>query len=79
MSPGQIVMLVVTEEYMPPYGAIGEIITGLDHDDDYEIEFFQYPCPVPPGTSWYAHKTWVVPVVAATKVNQTATNLQLEI
>jgi hypothetical protein len=42
---------------MPPVGACGTIVEPIDETGDYGVEFDTYPCPHPPGTHWYAHKT----------------------
>lgn len=53
-------MLVGSDGYMPPFGAIGEII-GFD-GDDYEVLFEKYPCPVGDEITWFAAPSWLMPI-----------------
>lgn len=62
MRVGTNVCLVGTDGYMPPVGSCGVIVEGLDEDGDYGVEFPGHPCPVPPGTWWYAYGPWLVPL-----------------
>lgn len=57
---GQVVALVGTDGFMPPIGAVGEVV-GWD-DGDYEVAFADHPCPVPPGETWFAAPAWLVPL-----------------
>ena len=57
---GQMVMLVGTDGFMPPFGAIGEV-TGYD-GEDYDVLFPKHPCPVPPGITWCALPNWLMPI-----------------
>ncbi len=66
---GQLVMLVGCDGFMPPLGAIGEIV-GWD-DGDYEVLFPRHPCPVPPGITWYAEPRWLMPLDGGQKVVET--------
>ena len=59
-KPGQMVMLIGTDGFMPPLGAIGEIV-AFD-DGDYDVLFPKHPCPVPPGITWCAPPTWLMPL-----------------
>lgn len=61
MKLGQLVMLVGTDDFMPPLGAIGEIVGLLDDDGDYRVIFPKYPCPVEDIT-WYAQAHWLMPI-----------------
>lgn len=63
MKLGTQVCLVGTDGYMPPVGACGVIVEGIDDMGDYGVELEEYPCPHPPGTHWYAHRTWLVPLL----------------
>lgn len=63
MKIGTPVCLVGTDGFMPPVGACGTIVEPIDETGDYGVEFDTYPCPHPPGTHWYAHKTWLVPLL----------------
>lgn len=60
LENGQLVMLIGTDGYMPPMGAIGEIV-GYD-GEDYEVFFPKHPCPVPPGLYWCALPSWLMPL-----------------
>lgn len=62
MKIGTPVCLVGTDGYMPPIGSCGVIVEGIDDMDDYGVEFPDHPCPVPPDSHWYAHKSWLVPL-----------------
>ena len=57
---GQLVMLVGCDGYMPPLGAIGEVV-GFE-DGDYDVLFPKHPCPVPPGITWCAAPSWLMPI-----------------
>jgi hypothetical protein len=57
---GQLVMLVGSDGYMPPFGAIGEIV-AFD-GEEYEVLFPRHPCPVPPGVTWFAEPSWLMPI-----------------
>lgn len=63
MKIGTPVCLVGTDGYMPPVGSCGVISEAEDDMGDYGVEFAGHPCPNPPGTQWYAHKTWLVPLL----------------
>jgi hypothetical protein len=69
VNVGQIVLLVGTDDYMPPIGSVGEIVEAQDADGDYGVEFAGHPCPNPPGTHWYAHRTWLVPLDPARMIH----------
>lgn len=58
MKIGDLVMLIGTDGFMPPLGAIGEIV-GWD-GEDFEVEFPRHPCPALPGTYWCALPSWLV-------------------
>lgn len=62
MRIGKKVMLVGSDGYMPPFGAIGVIDGPIDEYGDYPVSFAKYPCPIPPGTHWEAHHTWLMPL-----------------
>lgn len=62
MKIGTPVCLVATDGYMPPVGSCGVIVEPLDDAGDYGVEFDGHPCPNPPGTHWYAHTSWLVPL-----------------
>jgi hypothetical protein len=44
----------------PPVGATGEIISGLDNYNEYDVMFDEYPCPVQTETGWVTHKSMIV-------------------
>jgi hypothetical protein len=44
----------------PPVGAKGTAITEFDSDDECDVEFDEYPCPVGIETSWITHKAMIV-------------------
>lgn len=58
---GQSVMLIGTDGFMPPFGAVGEIHTPLDRMGDYDVLFWRYPCPVA-EPYWVAHHSWLMPI-----------------
>lgn len=62
MKVGQLVMLVGTDGFMPPLGAVGEIVGPLDEYGDYEVLFPRHPCQVPPGITWEAQAQWLMPL-----------------
>lgn len=62
MKVGQLVMLVGTDGFMPPLGAVGEIVGPLDEYGDHEVLFPLHPCPVPPGVTWEAQERWLMPL-----------------
>ncbi len=66
MNIGQVVMLIGTDGYMPPMGAVGCIVSPIDEDGDYEVHFELYPCPVPPDVTWFAHSSWLIPLSGVT-------------
>jgi hypothetical protein len=68
-------MLVGTDGYMPPFGALGQIVEPMDEDGDYGVLFFAHPCPNPPGIHWYAPPSWLMPIDGNEKQTETvATN-----
>ena len=62
MKIGQLVMLIGTDGFMPPLGAVGEIVGPLDAYGDHTVLFPHYPCPVPPGVTWEAQAQWLMPL-----------------
>lgn len=62
MKIGQLVMLIGTDAFMPPLGAIGEIVGPLDDDGDYEVLFKKHPCPVGAEITWFAQARWLMPI-----------------
>jgi hypothetical protein len=58
---GQLVMLMAHDDYLPPIGAIGEIVGPLDADGDYEVMFPKHPCPVE-SPEWYVRECFLAPV-----------------
>ena len=60
MDVGTIVLLVRREDGMPPLGAIGEIVRGLDCYGDYLVSFGNYPCKAG-GTFGEYEPEWDVP------------------
>lgn len=61
MKIGQIVMLVGCDNFMPPLGAVGEIVGALDSFNDHEVLFYKYPCPVEEITGGIPAK-WLMPL-----------------
>ena len=59
LAVGDLVRLIATDGYMPPLGQIGIVETTEDATGDHDVLFPAYPCPVPPGTFWVAHKSWL--------------------
>lgn len=66
---GSLVALIAGEKGMP-VGAVGEVLAGPDHMDDYDVDFPDHPCPVPPGTDWVAHRSWLLPIGQRTELPQ---------
>lgn len=66
MRVGQLVMLIGTDGYMPPLGAVGEVVEPMDEDGDLGVLFPLHPCPNPPGIHWYAPPSWLMPIGSAT-------------
>lgn len=62
MKVGQAVVLICKDSFMPPIGAVGEIVALVDMDGDYEVDFHDYPCPVPPGETWFIPYGWLIPL-----------------
>ena len=62
MKIGTPVCLVGTDGFMPPIGSCGVIVSEIDDMGDYDVDFPDYLCPVPPDPSWVAHHTWLVPL-----------------
>lgn len=62
MRVGQRVMLVGSDGYMPPFGAIGVIVGALDWMGDHEVWFPDHPCPVGDESTWDAHYSWLMPI-----------------
>ncbi len=60
MKVGQLVMLVGTDGYMPPMGAVGEIVEPFD-GEDYGVLFPRYPCPVE-SPEWYVPPRMLMPI-----------------
>lgn len=58
---GQVVMLIGKDDFMPPIGAIGEVIKTVDSDGDCEVMFEQYPCPVE-SPEWVVPQVWLIPI-----------------
>lgn len=69
LKPGTLVILIATDGFMPPLGAYGEIVAW--DDGDYEVLFPHYPCPVPPGITWYAAPYMLLPVGDKPRVTAT--------
>ena len=61
MRLGQLVMLVGTDGFMPPMGAIGEIVEAFD-GEDYGVDFERHPCPVGPERYWYVPPQFLMPI-----------------
>ncbi|HAK91129.1 hypothetical protein [Massilia timonae] len=63
MRIGQLVMLVGTDGYMPPMGAVGEIVEAFD-GEDYGVLFPRHPCPVE-SPEWYVPPHMLMPIDGA--------------
>lgn len=44
----------------PSVGSVGTIVSEIDRDGDFDVEFDNQPCPVGPGTSWCTNRLMVV-------------------
>ena len=77
MKIGQLVMLIGCDDFMPPLGAIGEIVGELDSYGDYEVLFPKYPCPVPPGITWETKKQWLMPLNDGLPLEQVEREIEL--
>lgn len=65
MKIGLRVMLIGTDGYMPPVGAVGSIVSQLD-SGEYEVDFPEHPwrtAPMHRGASVVGDDTWVIPGV----------------
>lgn len=51
------------DDYMPPIGYVGTIISPMDSDGDFDVLFPGCPCPNPPGTFWCVPKRQLAPAV----------------
>lgn len=71
MKCGQLVMLIGTDGFMPPMGAVGEIVEAFD-GEDYGVDFPHHPCPVPPEPYWYVPPRMLMPIdgARATQVDE---------
>ena len=43
----------------PPVGAVGNVVSDLDDDNEIDVDFPDYPCPAGPDTSWVTHISMV--------------------
>ena len=62
---GQLVLLIGTDDFMPPLGSVGEVVSGPDWMDDYLVHFPGHPCPVfdvADGVNWWAARSWLTPL-----------------
>jgi len=60
MKIGQLVMLIGTDGYMPPFGAVGEIVRAFD-GEDYGVMFPRHPCPVQ-SPEWFVPPYMLMPI-----------------
>lgn len=58
---GTAVVLIGTDGSTPPLGSVGVVVEAEDSMGDHLVEF-GIPCPIPPESGWYAHKSWLVPL-----------------
>jgi hypothetical protein len=65
MRVGTLVVLVGSDGFMPPIGSVGIIVSEFDQDGDCDVFFADCPCPVPPSSSWVAHRSWLIPLPPA--------------
>lgn len=63
MKRGQLVMLIGTDGFMPPMGAVGEIVKAFD-GEDYGVMFPRHPCPVE-SPEWYVPPHMLMPIDGA--------------
>ena len=61
MKVGQLVVLIGADGFMPPLGAVGEIVGPLDKCGDHEVLFPKHPCPVSEPT-WEVPARWLMPL-----------------
>lgn len=61
MNIGQLVMLIGTDGFMPPMGAIGQIVEGYD-GEDYGVDFPRHICPAGPEPYWYVPPNMLMPI-----------------
>ena len=61
MKVGQLVMLVGCDDFMPPLGAVGEIVGPLDGYGDHEVLFPRHLCPVC-EVIWEIPARWLMPL-----------------
>jgi hypothetical protein len=62
MKVGTLVILVRTDGYTPPLGSVGEVVSSLDQDGDYEVWFKNHPCPVGEEITWFCQQSWLLPI-----------------
>jgi len=65
MLVGDLVMLVGSDGYMPPFGSIGTIIEPFD-GEDYGVIFDNHICPVG-EPQWYAQPSWLMLIKSSTQ------------
>lgn len=46
----------------PPIGAIGEIVSEVDHYNECDVVFDDYPCIGYPDPSWVVSCAFIVPI-----------------
>lgn len=61
MRLGQLVMLIGSDGFTPPLGAVGEITRLMDSYGDYEVYFPRHICPVEPP-NWECQAAWLLPI-----------------
>jgi hypothetical protein len=61
MKQKRLVMFIGGERFMPPVGAVGEIVEGFD-GTDYGVAFPYHPCPVGHEPYWYIPPSMLMPL-----------------
>lgn len=53
------------DDYMPPIGTVGTILTPMDDEGDFDVLFAGHPCPNLPGSYWCVPKCQLAPAILA--------------
>jgi hypothetical protein len=76
MKVNQMVMLVGSDGYMPPFGSTGTIV-GIEEDGEYRVLFPGHACPALPGDWWIAPGSWLMPIDPDDKLKSEDRELEL--
>lgn len=79
MIPGQWVLLVQVDDFMPPIRSVGMIVGELDAVGDHEVLFPSCLCPVPPGTTWEIPEAWLVPLAPIEDTERKSITIDLDL